>query len=88
MVKPRSRNMCLIFTIASVILCLQGKPVLAAPITGAAVHNSTVLQDVLLHYSNPSDSLKRAVAQFLFDNMEGHNYLTCKSAEQMGHIFD
>ena len=34
-----------------------------------------VLQAVLDHYSAKSDSLKRAAATYLFDNMEGHSYV-------------
>ena len=51
-------------------------------------HSTTVLSEVLTHYSNPSDSLKQAATQFLFDNMEGHSYMTFDLADTNGAVVD
>lgn len=42
--------------------------------TTASLH--PVLNQVLNHYSEADDSLKRKAATFLFKNMEGHSYMT------------
>lgn len=44
--------------------------------------------EVLTHYSNPADSLKRSAAQFLFDNMEGHSYMTFDLADSNNTVVD
>lgn len=47
-----------------------------------------VLEEVLEHYSSPADSLKRAAATFLFDNMEGHSYMTFDLVDTVGSVID
>ncbi len=41
-----------------------------------AGENRSELEAVLVHYSNPGDSLKLQAAYFLISNMEGHCYVT------------
>lgn len=35
-----------------------------------------LLTEITAYYASPADSLKRAAARFLIDNMEGHSYVT------------
>ncbi len=52
--------------------------------TTASLH--PVLNQVLNHYSEADDSLKRKAATFLFENMEGHSYMTFDLADTAGTV--
>ncbi len=73
-----------------VLLCIGLLTVngLVAVQPNVSAHRLSRLTEVLTHYSNPADSLKRAAAQFLFDNMEGHSYMTFDLADTNGAVVD
>jgi hypothetical protein len=59
---------------------------LTATLFSFASGTHPVLQTVLQHYSAEGDSLKRAAATFLFDNMEGHSYMTFDLVDSSGTV--
>ncbi|MCC6476736.1 transglutaminase domain-containing protein [bacterium] len=43
-------------------------------------------QKAVAHYKGPEDSLKRKAVEFLFDNMEGHSYVTYDLVDSTGMV--
>jgi len=56
------------------------------PTMAQAQAGHPVLQEVLKHYSADADSLARAAAEFLFDNMDDHGYVTFDLADSSGNV--
>lgn len=63
-------------TLNRIVRALHITILIASANCGAALARPNLLPEVLAHYSQTADSLKRAAAAFLVENMEDHSYLT------------
>ncbi|MFZ5434551.1 MAG: transglutaminase domain-containing protein [Calditrichota bacterium] len=68
---------------AAMLITIGGRAVELSPNQSPAFK---VLAEVLQHYSADTDSLKRAAARFLVDNMEGHGYITYDLVDSAGQV--